>query len=106
VILDPLHFGSASSAYDIFSFNQPLVTMPGQFAVGRIAAAFCRRLGMEELVAASPDEYVEKAVRVAIDREYGSHLRQRIAAASDRLFDDGEVVREHARFFADVLTRE
>lgn len=40
VILDPPHYTAGSSAYDLFSFNLPVVTMLGSCAVGRVTTAF------------------------------------------------------------------
>lgn len=103
VILDPPHFGAGSSCYDIFSFNQPVVTMPGEFMSGRTAYAFYKKMGIDELIVSSAEEYVEKAVQVATDREYRDYVKRRIATASDVVFDDITAVREHERFFDEVL---
>jgi len=63
-------------------------------------------MGSEDLVVASPAEYVSKAVQVATDREYRQYVTQRIAQASDVLFNDLEAVREHERFFEEALSHE
>jgi len=103
VVLDPPHYGAGSSCYDIFSFNQPLVTLPGELIVGRITQAFYKKMQFEELIVRSPTEYVAKAVQVATDRDYRAHVKDRIARSSDVVFDDIEAVREHERFFDEVL---
>ena len=104
VVLDPPHYGANSSCYDIFSYNLPLVTMPGDLLVGRFTQAFYRKMGVEDLVVHSPAEYVGKAVQVATDRDYRKHVTARIAQASDVLFNDLEAVREHERFFEEALS--
>jgi predicted O-linked N-acetylglucosamine transferase (SPINDLY family) len=53
----------------------------------------------------SPEEYVSKAVQVATDRDYRKYVTERIAQASDVLFNDLEAVREHERFFEEVLAK-
>ena len=63
-VLDPTPYGSGSSAYDIFSHDLPLVTLPGPYNAGRYALACYRRMGMMDLVASTPAEYVEIAVRL------------------------------------------
>ncbi len=104
VILDPLHYGTGSSCYDVFSFNQPMVTLPGEFMPGRVAQAFYRKMQVEDPIAASPADYVSKAVQVATDGDYRAHLKQRIAQASDVIFDELGAVREHERFFSEALS--
>jgi predicted O-linked N-acetylglucosamine transferase (SPINDLY family) len=102
VVLDPPHYTASSSAYDILSFSQPTVTLPGELAVGRMGRGFHHKMHTEELVARSPEEYVSTAVRVATDRDYRQYLRDRIRSASDAVFNDVEAVREHERFFAEA----
>ena len=103
VVIDPPHYGANSSCYDIFSYNLPLVTMPGNLFVGRVTQAFYRKMGVDDLVVHSPEEYVSKAVQVATDRDYRKYVTERIAAASDVLFNDIEAVREHERFFEEAV---
>jgi predicted O-linked N-acetylglucosamine transferase (SPINDLY family) len=103
VVLDPLHYGAGSSCYDVFSFNLPMVTMPSAMMPGRVGYAFYKKMHFEELVASSAAEYVRKAVQVATDRDYRKYATERIAQASDVLFNDLEVVREHERFFEEAL---
>ena len=88
VILDPPHYGAGSSCYDLFSFNLPVVTMPGKQIVGRITRACYRKMGVTDLIVTSPAEYVSKAVQVATDGEYRKYVTDRIAQASDVLFND------------------
>lgn len=103
VILDPPHYSAGSSAYDLFSYNLPVVTLAGGLIVGRVTAGFYKKIGFEELIASSPEQYVELAVRVATNRDYRAFVCERIARSSDAVFNDIDVIREHERFFADVL---
>jgi protein O-GlcNAc transferase len=104
VILDTPHYGAGSSCYDIFSFNLPVVTLPGELIIGRITHACYRKTGVTDLIAASAEDYVSKAVQVATDGDYRHYMTQRIAEHSDVLFNDLEAVREHERFFEEVLS--
>jgi protein O-GlcNAc transferase len=103
VILDTLPFGAGSTAYDIFSLNQPIVTLPGRFNVGRYTLACYRKMGIGELIADTPEEYVRLAVNVAIRGDYRQSLRAKIASRSPELFEDPTAVDEHAQFFSAVL---
>ncbi len=104
VILDPPHYGAGSSCYDLFSYNLPVVTLPGELIVGRVTQACYRKMGVDDLVVHSAGEYVRKAVQVATDRDYRQYVTERIARASDVLFNDVEAVREHERFFDEALS--
>ena len=104
VVLNPPHYTAGSSIYDILSYHQPIVTMRGKLAVGRVTAGYYRKMGMDNLVAASPDEYVRTAVRIGTDRDYRLSVRHRIeAGATAAIFEDIEAVREHQRFFSEAI---
>ena len=102
VVLDPLHYGAGSTCYDLFSYNLPVVTLPGESIIGRMTQACYRKMGVCDLIVDSPRKYVEKAVQVATDRDYRQHIVEKITKASDVLFNDMEVVREHERFFEEA----
>jgi protein O-GlcNAc transferase len=102
VVLDPLYFGHGSSAYDVFSFDQPLVTLPTELNVGRVGSAFYAKMGLADLVANSAEQYVKLAVRLGTDREYRRQVQSRITMSSPALFDDPQPIVDHERFFSDV----
>jgi predicted O-linked N-acetylglucosamine transferase (SPINDLY family) len=106
VVLDPLHYGAGSTTYEIFSFNLPIVTLPGVLNVGRYTQACYRKMGLEEPIAADAHDYVDLAVRLGTDSDYRNAMRQRIAAASDVLFDDCDIVTEYERFFDRAVAGE
>ena len=105
MVLDTPHYGAGSTTYDIFSFNQPIVTLPGRFNIGRYTLACYRKMGLPDLIADSPEHYVELAVRVATDEDFRHDVRARIAERSDVLFDDREAVAEHVRFLREAVRR-
>jgi predicted O-linked N-acetylglucosamine transferase (SPINDLY family) len=103
--LDPPHYSSSLTGYDAFSLGLPVVTLPGELMVQRYALALYRKMGLEDLVARSPEAYRALAVRLGTDRDYREAVRARIAERSPVLFDDQGAVREHEEFFEDALGR-
>jgi predicted O-linked N-acetylglucosamine transferase (SPINDLY family) len=99
VVLDPVHYSAGSSSYDMFSFHQPLVTLPTELNVGRYTLACYRRMGFTELVASDADEYVRMAIRVASEPDYRYHVRETLRERSGALFEDASAVEAHADFF-------
>jgi len=63
----------------------PFVTWPGEHLSARMGKAILENVGLHELVAKSPDDYVEIAVRMARDHErlkaLRADLRQRMLAS-------------------------
>jgi protein O-GlcNAc transferase len=105
VALDPVPYGVGSSAYDIFSHDLPLVTLPGRHNAGRYALACYRRMGLTGPVAATPGQYVQLAVRLGTDPDARAEARSRIAAASPVLFEDISIVNEHESFFEKAISK-
>jgi predicted O-linked N-acetylglucosamine transferase (SPINDLY family) len=99
VVLDPVHYSAGSSSYDMFSFDQPIVTRPTELNVGRYTLACYRRMGFTELVAQDTHDYVRLAVLVASDRDYRQAVREKLRERSEVLFEDAAAVAAHADFF-------
>ncbi|MBK8505822.1 MAG: tetratricopeptide repeat protein [Saprospiraceae bacterium] len=105
VIIDTPHYtGGANTAYDAFATGTPYVTLPSRYHRGRYGMAAYRQLGMTDLVAHSPEEYVEQAIRVASDISYRTDIRSRIANGHKNIFEDELAVQELQHFFQTVQT--
>jgi predicted O-linked N-acetylglucosamine transferase (SPINDLY family) len=100
VVLDTLHYsGGANSTYDTLAAGTPLVTLPGPFHRGRYTAAVCRLLGLGECIAATPEDYVRIAVRLASEPDFRAPIRRAIAERRDQLFGNITGTNELADFF-------
>jgi predicted O-linked N-acetylglucosamine transferase (SPINDLY family) len=67
ISLDPWPFNGGTTSFDSLWMGVPLVTMTGQTAVSRGGASILSNLGLTELIASEPGEYVEKACALAAD---------------------------------------
>ncbi len=94
VQLAPLQFGAGRSTLDALSFGAPMVTWEGPFLKSRISSAIYRQIGFTDLIAANEESYVEVTLRVAGDREFGSHVRSEISRAAAPLYDSAIPIRE------------
>ncbi|MBR0347241.1 MAG: hypothetical protein IJI03_18485, partial [Rudaea sp.] len=102
LVLDSIHFSGGSTSLDVLSLGTPLVTLEGKRMRGRQTAGMLRMLGVEELIAADADAYVELAVGLAADRARRDDLRRRLLAKQDLLFSDARVMPALEAFLADV----
>lgn len=88
VYLDTIGFSGFNTALQALECGLPVVTRDGGFLRGRLASGILRRIGMHELVAASADEYVERALALARDAEYRRSVRARIERSRGVLYGD------------------
>lgn len=98
VLLDPIHFGGGNTAFEGLAVGTPIVTLPGESMRGRVTYACYRQIGMTDCVATGIEDYIEKAVRLATDRNYREQVRERILAGSGALYGNEAAVREFERF--------
>ena len=99
VMLDTVHFNGMNTSLEALSVGTPVVTWPGEFQRGRHTQAMYAAMGMSDCVARDAAEYVDIAVRLATDADYGAAIRQEILQRNDVLFENAAVVREFERFF-------
>jgi hypothetical protein len=85
-------FGGYNTIVDQLHLGIPIVTREGTRFYNRAASGLLRKIGLDELVATTDDEYVEKAVRLLDDDDYRRDLSQRIKAMDLRsmVFDSEE----------------
>ena len=88
VMLDTLHWSGGNTSLDALAMGLPVVTLPGEFMRGRQTMGMLTLLGVEELIAGSPDEYLSIARRLATDKRYRADVSRKILANLGRLFND------------------
>lgn len=96
VVLDTVHWSGGNTSIDAFAAGAPVVTLPGRFMRGRQTAGMLQLMGIPELAAASPADYVRLAVDVARDRDRNAELRRRIVERRAVLFDQAAPVEAFA----------
>ncbi|HEX9395651.1 MAG TPA: tetratricopeptide repeat protein [Burkholderiales bacterium] len=105
VFLDTIGFSGFNTAVQAIQRGLPVVTREGRFLRGRLASGPLKRLGLPELVAASEEDYIALAVRLARDGTYSEHIEQAMHEGSHRLFGDLAPVRALEDFLAGVARR-
>jgi protein O-GlcNAc transferase len=83
--LDPFPYNGHTSTLDALWMGVPVITLAGRTAVGRGGVSILANLGLPELIAQTPEQYVAIAVRLAGDRArlaaVRAGLRERMQAA-------------------------
>ena len=85
VALDTIPYNGATTTLDTLWMGTPLVALKGDRAVARGAYSILSSLELSELIADTPEAYVDINVRLARDYEWRSRLRsslrERLAAS-------------------------
>jgi hypothetical protein len=90
--LDAFHFGGSNVLSDSLFVRKPTVVWQGDKWYNRISSAMLRRVGMDELIANSEAEYLEKALRLIHDDRWRDGLTARLQAAdlNGTVFSDAD----------------
>ncbi len=100
VSLDTVGFNGMNTSLEAFALDVPVVTLPTDLQRGRHTAGMYQRMGLERHVAATDDDYVDRAVRAGCDPAFRAAWAADIAANKAVLYRDAAVVRQFEDFFA------
>jgi protein O-GlcNAc transferase len=89
IALDTFPYNGTTTTVEALWMGVPTVTFSGNRHAARVGASLLHMVGLEELIAASPEEYVERAVALAKDPAKMSDLRSgmRDRLRASRLLD-------------------
>ena len=76
IVLDPFPRTGGTTTAEALWMGVPVVTLAGQRYVERISASKLTAVGLQDLIAHSPDEYIEKALSLASDPARRAELRK------------------------------
>jgi protein O-GlcNAc transferase len=93
IALDTSPYNGTITTCEAMWMGVPVVTLAGEFHMSRVGATLLTALGLEELIARTPDEFVDIATALAGDRERLAALR---ASMRPRL--QASMLLDHAGF--------
>jgi predicted O-linked N-acetylglucosamine transferase (SPINDLY family) len=105
-MLDTLHWSGGNTSLDALACGLPIVTLPGALMRGRQTAGMLDVIGVPDLIAADRADYLRIACRLADDAAWRSELRERIALAQGRLFDDPAPIARLQAFLQEVAVAD
>lgn len=79
LFLDTFPYGAHSTAADAITMGLPVLTVPGKSFAARFCASIVASAGIPEMICATPEEYVERAVAFAADRKSLEAVRESLA---------------------------
>jgi predicted O-linked N-acetylglucosamine transferase (SPINDLY family) len=102
LFLDTTPYGAHTTASDALWMGVPVLTLSGRSFASRVCGSLARAAGTPELVCATAEEYVERAVELGRDPSRLAALRERLRATRETctLFDTPRLVRELEGLYA------
>ena len=85
IALDPYPYNGTTTTCEALWMGVPVITLVGPSHIARVGLSLLTSIGLSELAAESPGQYVQKAVELARDvprlRELRATMRQRMAGS-------------------------
>lgn len=104
--LDCFPYGSHTTTSDTLWVGVPMIALRGDTFASRVSASILTAAGLGDLIAATPADYHELALRHAADRERLSHLKARAAACRGApVFDSALFTLGLERAYAAIIER-
>lgn len=105
LFLDTAPYGAHTTASDALWMAVPVLTLSGRGFASRVCGSLVRSAGLPELVCETAEDYVERAVALAGDREATRALHDRLEANRSTcvLFDMDLLVRSVEDLFHDMV---
>lgn len=103
VNIDSFGWNGGTTTLRSLAVDCPVVTYPGEFMRSRHSYSILRVIDANELIAGSPDEYIELAARIGQDRQFRATVVEKIKTNKSRLFNDMECVRYLDKFFKSAV---
>jgi hypothetical protein len=106
LFLDSLPYGAHTTAADSLWMNVPILTLPGRSFASRVCGSVLRAAGLGELVCATPEDFVARAIELGHDRSRLTAIKTKLAMGRDAslLFDTPRLVRDLERLYQGMWT--
>jgi predicted O-linked N-acetylglucosamine transferase (SPINDLY family) len=88
VFLDSAGWSGCNSTLESLAHDLPIVTLPGSYMRGRHSAAILQMMGVTETIAATLDDYVALAARLANAPDECQAISRRVADNKHKVYRD------------------
>lgn len=102
LFLDTYPCNAHTTASDALWAGVPVLTLAGKSFASRVASSLLTSLGLTELIASSPEDYVKKAIDLGVDSTGAAALKKRLSASKKnaKLFDGKVLARQLEKAFS------
>ncbi|MDB5507752.1 MAG: glycosyl transferase [Hyphomicrobiales bacterium] len=96
LFLDNTPYGAHTTAADAMWMGVPILTKPGRSFASRVCASLVTAAGIPEMICASPEDYVTRAIELGSNPAMVAELKRKLAEnrATCALFDTPKLVRD------------
>jgi predicted O-linked N-acetylglucosamine transferase (SPINDLY family) len=90
--IDSIGWSGGNTTIQCLEVDCPVVTLPGEFMRGRHSTAMLKMIGLDDLIATSLPDFVNKLVRLGQDQVFRSTVAERISRNKHKLYRDRSLI--------------
>ena len=87
VVLDSF-FGGDTTSREAFEIGAPIVTLPHKYLGNRWTYAYYKIMGINDMIANSPQNYVDIAVSLATDQIFYKEMKKKILDSNSIIYNN------------------
>ncbi|MCW5317475.1 hypothetical protein GTQ43_27805 [Nostoc sp. KVJ3] len=106
IYLDTFSWAGGNTTLDAIACHLPIVTCPGEFMRSRHSYGFLQAMGVTETIAADASQYIQIAVRLAVDIDWRSSVREALKLSTNVLFDNPTATQNLEAFIKQAIASE
>ena len=103
IVLDTPFWSGGNTSLETLSRGKPIITLPGKLMRSRHTYAMLKMLSLDELIAESEEDYINKAVNLFYDQKLYSEVINKISKRRSLLYQDLKPVRALEDFLIDKI---
>ena len=105
IFLDNIGWSGCNTTLESFTYNLPIVTLPGEQMRSRHTLAFLKMLGIEGAIANSKEEYIQIAVDLGRNPAKRQTMARQIALNKHKIYEDLTPVRALEDFLLRAVSK-
>jgi len=105
VNIDSIGWSGGYTTIQCLEADCPIVTLPTQFMRGRHSYAMLKQMGMDELVATSTQDFIDKLSQLGADSEWRHTVVEKISQNKHRLYRDSTVIEAFDAFLKNEFSK-
>jgi len=78
IALDPYPYHGTTTTCEALWMGVPVITLEGQAHVSRASVSILNSIGLQDCIAKTPEDYIDKAIQMGRDLSFLSMIRQRL----------------------------
>lgn len=103
ILLDIITFGGCNSSFDSFARNKIVICYQTNLLCSSFTSGFYKKMGITEFICKSEEEYIDKAIYYANNKDKRNYFETLINQNKYKIFEEKESLYEWENFLLEII---